>query len=48
MVGDITFDDLKIPMTVVAANLVTGEKREFTEGPLSLAEVYKKSRLIFV
>lgn len=37
MVGDITFDDLKTPMTVVAANLVTGEKREFNEGPLSLA-----------
>ena len=37
MIGDVTFDDLKIPLTVVAANLVTGEKREFKEGPVPLA-----------
>jgi NTE family protein len=37
MVGDITFDDLKIPMRVVAANLVTGEKRVFWRGPVPLA-----------
>jgi len=37
MVGDITFADLKTPMTVVAANLVTGEKREFNQGPVPLA-----------
>ena len=37
MIGDITFDDLNIPMTVVAANLVTGEKREFKQGSVPLA-----------
>ncbi len=37
MVGDITFADLKIPMKVVAANLVTGEKKVFSSGPLALA-----------
>ena len=37
MIGDINFDDLKIPMTVVAANLVTGEKREFKKGSVPLA-----------
>jgi NTE family protein len=37
MIGDISFDELNIPMTVVAANLVTGEKREFNEGSVPLA-----------
>jgi NTE family protein len=37
MIGDVTFADLKTPLTVVAANLVTGEKREFTEGSVPLA-----------
>jgi NTE family protein len=36
-IGDVRFEDLKTPMTVVAANLVTGEKREFNSGPVSLA-----------
>jgi NTE family protein len=37
IIGDITFEDLTIPATVVTANLVTGEKREFRSGPVSLA-----------
>jgi NTE family protein len=37
MIGDIEFEDLKIPTTVVAANLVTGEKRAFRSGPVALA-----------
>ena len=37
MIGDVKFEDLRIPTTVVAANLVTGEKREFGTGPVALA-----------
>jgi len=37
LIGDVTFDELKIPLTVVAANLVTGEKREFASGSVPLA-----------
>lgn len=37
VIGDISFADLRIPATVVAANLVTGEKREFRSGPVALA-----------
>jgi NTE family protein len=37
MIGDVQFEDLKTPLTVVAANLVTGEKREFKTGPVALA-----------
>jgi NTE family protein len=37
MIGDITFEQLKIPMTIVAANLVTGEKREFDRGSVPIA-----------
>ena len=37
IIGDITFEDFKIPATVVTANLVTGEKREFRSGPVGLA-----------
>jgi NTE family protein len=36
-IGDVTFDELKTPMVVVAANLVTGEKKEFRSGPVALA-----------
>lgn len=36
-IGDITFEELKTPMTVVAANLVTGDKREFQTGRVALA-----------
>jgi len=34
-IGDITFDQLKIPCGVVATNLVTGEKRVFVRGPIA-------------
>lgn len=34
-VGDITFDQLRIPCGVVATNLVTGDKRLFDRGPVA-------------
>jgi len=34
-VGDITFDQLRIPCGVVATNLVTGDKRVFDSGPIA-------------
>jgi NTE family protein len=34
-IGDITFDQLRIPCGVVATNLVTGEKRVFDRGPIA-------------
>jgi NTE family protein len=37
MIGDITFDELNTPLIVVAANLVTGDKREFRSGSVALA-----------
>jgi NTE family protein len=36
-IGDLTFEDLKIPCAVVATNLVTGEPRVFRNGPLARA-----------
>ena len=36
-VGDLTFDELNIPCAVTATNLVTGEKRVFTEGNVARA-----------
>ncbi|HEX6790621.1 MAG TPA: patatin-like phospholipase family protein [Candidatus Krumholzibacteria bacterium] len=35
--GDLTFEDLNLPTAVVATDLVTGEKKMFRSGPLSLA-----------
>jgi NTE family protein len=37
IIGDLDFEDLKVPSTVVTANLVTGEKREFRSGRVALA-----------
>ncbi len=36
-IGDVAFSDLRMPCAVVATNLVTGEKRAFTEGPVAPA-----------
>ena len=36
-IGDIEFDDLDIPLAVVAADLSTGGKRVFTEGDVAVA-----------
>lgn len=36
-IGDIEFSDLTIPCGVVAANLLTGDKRVFTSGPVARA-----------
>lgn len=37
MLGDLTFEDLNLPTAVVATDLVSGEKKVFREGSLSLA-----------
>lgn len=37
VLGDLTFDDLAIPLTVVAADLVTGEEVHISKGPLAPA-----------
>ncbi len=36
-IGDVHFEDLRIPCGVVATNLVTGDKRVFREGPVARA-----------
>jgi len=37
IIGDVTFDDMLIPFSVVATNLVTGGKRAFDSGPVARA-----------
>ena len=37
VLGDLTFDDLEIPLTVVTADLVTGEEVRISRGPLAPA-----------
>lgn len=36
-IGDLTFEDLKVPCAVIATNLVTGEPRVFRTGPVARA-----------
>lgn len=36
-IGDVSFEDLEVPCVVVAANLVTGEKRAFRSGNVARA-----------
>ncbi len=35
LIGDMTFGDMKIPLGVIATNLETGDRRNFTEGPVA-------------
>jgi NTE family protein len=37
IIGDVTFEDLKIPCSVVATNLETGRKHAFNSGPVAPA-----------
>lgn len=37
LIGDIGFDDLVVPYSVVATNLITGVKRAFNSGPVARA-----------
>jgi len=36
-IGDLSFDDLKIPTAIIATNLVTGDRKVFREGPVARA-----------
>jgi len=37
VLGDMTFEELNLPMAVVATDLVTGDKKVFRSGPLAIA-----------